>query len=292
MNRSLYILLLALAATACEKPPQNIFNGYVEADYVYISAEDSGRIATLNVKEGDAVNAGDIIFELDRTRLSLGAQQAEASAQATALRVGDTGPLERAVEEAKAAETLARQNLARTQTLIKEGVARRARLDADVANLDMAQARLKGATAEYDAAQKDNAAAEAAAALAEQRVEDLRIPSPESGVIEEIYRRAGEVVNAGTPVVALLPPDNLKLRFFLPETRLASLSLGETITFTCDNCEAALGARISFIAREPQFTPPIIYSTDQRDTLVFLVEARPVSGVSLRPGLPVSVTLP
>jgi hypothetical protein len=95
-----------------------------------------------------------------------------------------------------------------------------------------------------------------------------------AGTIEQIFHRQGEVVAAGQPIVALLPPENLKVRFFAPEALLAQLRVGETVSIGCDGCEQPVAATISFIAREPQFTPPVIYSLDQREKLVFLVEAR------------------
>jgi HlyD family secretion protein len=109
--------------------------------------------------------------------------------------------------------------------------------------------------------------------------------------VQQIYYRVGELVPAGKPIVALLPPANLKVRFFVPEAMLPKLSIGEPVTISCDGCDKGLVAKISFIARSSEFTPPVIYSMEERSKLVFLIEARPERPERLRVGQPVSVTL-
>ena len=104
----------------------------------------------------------------------------------------------------------------------------------------------------------------------------------------------GETLAAGTPVVSLLPPGNILLRFFVPETRLARVKAGDSVGVTCDSCPPGLTARISFVAPQPEYTPPVIYSTDARGTLVYLIEARPQGGQGalLKPGQPVEIIPP
>jgi HlyD family secretion protein len=124
-----------------------------------------------------------------------------------------------------------------------------------------------------------------------ERRADLSGAAPAAGTIERIYRRAGEVVAAGQPIAALLSPENMKVRFFAPEAMLSRLTMGAAVSVACDGCPDGLTARISFIAAEPQFTPPVIYSLDQREKLVFLVEARFEAATPVRPGMPVDVRL-
>ena len=88
-----------------------------------------------------------------------------------------------------------------------------------------------------------------------------------------------------------LPPQNLKFRFFAPEPLLPEIKYGETVTVSCDGCEKGLTAKVSFIARSAEFTPPVIYSLEERNKLVFMVEARTDEPERLRVGQPVSVTL-
>lgn len=272
--KRLLLLPLLLAAFACSRAPEGALQGYGEADYVYLASQESGVLRQLNVREGDSVEAGAQVFALDPDRLSYSAQSASAQGAAAA----------QAVRTAQAQATLAQRNFARGAELFERGFYPRARLDSDRAALDAANAQLAQA-------RREAGAAYAATNLAEQRLSDLDGVAPAAGTIEEIYRRPGEVVSAGQPVVALLPPQNMKVRFFAPEETLAQLAIGARVTVSCDGCQAPLAARVSFIAREPQFTPPVIYSLDQRQKLVFLVEARLDAPGPIRPGMPVDVRI-
>jgi len=131
---------------------------------------------------------------------------------------------------------------------------------------------------------------QAAVEQAKKRLDDLMPGSPEDGLIENTFFNVGEWVPAGTPVVSLLPPFRVKLRFFVPQEDVARAQMGETVSFTCDSCPPDLKARIIYISPRSEFTPPVIYSQTARAKLVFLVEARPQpTQVKLPPGLPVSV---
>lgn len=285
-------LALVLALAACGRPNSSTLSGYVEAELLYLAPQDAGVIKTLSVREGDRVSAGDVVFTLDPARLSFAAEQAAAAAQSAEARAADDGAMAKQIAEAEAALRLAEQTFRRSRDLVKDGAVAREKYDADAAALASAQARLDRARAERTAMQSERDSMSAAARLAERRLADLSTAAPAAGVIERIYRRPGEVVAAGDPVVALLPPENLKLRFFAPETVLSKFAIGAPVSFSCDACEGARTARISFIASEPQFTPPVIYSIDEREKLVFLVEARPDGAAPLRPGLPVTIEPP
>jgi HlyD family secretion protein len=274
--KRILILSLALFAAACGEHASDAMQGYGEADYIYLSSQDAGIVGELFVREGDRVEAGARVFRLDPERLSYGAQSAEAQRAAAAA----------AVRTSQAEAVLAERNFSRGAQLAERGFYPRARLDADRAARDAANARLAQA-------RRTAAAAGAETGLAEERLRDLAGAAPAAGTIEQIYHRAGEVVAAGQPIVALLPPENMKVRFFAPEDFLSQLAIGERVNVSCDGrgCEQPLTATISFIAREPQFTPPVIYSLDQREKLVFLVEARLDAPGPIRPGMPVDVRL-
>src|SRR5262249_23720568 len=109
--------------------------------------------------------------------------------------------------------------------------------------------------------------------------------------VEQVYFRVGEMVPAGRPIVALLPPGNMKVRFFVNEASLPQIKIGDTVNIHCDGCANRLTATVSFIARSSEFTPPVIYSLEERSKLAFLIEARPTRPEMLRVGQPVSVTL-
>jgi HlyD family secretion protein len=133
--------------------------------------------------------------------------------------------------------------------------------------------------------------AKANLAWSETRAARRRAHAPATGSIEEVYFRPGETVPPGRPVIALLPPTNLKIRFYAPETELAAIKIGDAVTVTCDACESGLTAKVSFIARSAEYTPPVIYSLEERAKLVFLIEARPDEPEKFRVGQPVSVAL-
>ncbi|MFN5716124.1 MAG: HlyD family efflux transporter periplasmic adaptor subunit, partial [Bradyrhizobium sp.] len=115
--------------------------------------------------------------------------------------------------------------------------------------------------------------------------------SPIAGSLQQIYLREGEMVQAQRPGRSIMPPGNMKLRFFVPETELPKLALGDQVRVTCDNCAADLTAKIYFIATTAEYTPPVIYSLDERNKLVYLIQARPSRPDVLRVGQPISVYL-
>lgn len=268
------ILSLVLLAAACGRTQSNVLQGYGEADYIYLSSQDAGVVGEVFVREGDVVEAGARVFRLDPQRLNYGAESASAQRSAAAA----------AVRTAQAQATLAQRNYARSAELSERGFYSRARLDADRAALDVANAQLAQA-------RRQAAAAGADTGLAQQRLEDLAGAAPVAGTIQQIFHRQGEVVSPGQPIAALLPPENMKVRFFVPEAMLAQFPVGARVAVSCDGCEAPVEARVSFVAQEPQFTPPVIYSLEQREKLVFLVEARFDGATPIRPGMPVDVRI-
>jgi HlyD family secretion protein len=180
--------------------------------------------------------------------------------------------------------------------------------DLQLADVAMQEAAVKNAQIAYDRAQQlaktmagtqkslDDAeavlrTAQARLNSAQTRLTRRKVFSPVSGSVQQIYYRGGELVPAGKPILALLPPGNLKVRFFVNEAMLPKLKFGDPVDITCDGCDAGIRARISFISRASEFTPPVIYSMDERSKLVFLIEARPERPERLRVGQPVSVAL-
>jgi HlyD family secretion protein len=272
--KRILILSLALLTTACARGADGALQGYGEADYIYLASQESGVLGELFVAEGDAVEAGARIFTLDPDRLAYNAESASAQAAAASS----------AIRTAQADAVLAQRNFARGAELFERGFYPRARLDADRAARDAANARLAQA-------RREASAASAATGLARERLGDANGAAPAAGTIEQIYRRPGEVVTAGQPIAALLTPANMKVRFFAPEALLSQLPVGTRVMVSCDGCGEPVAARVSFVAREPQFTPPVIYSLDQREKLVFLIEARLEAVGPVRPGQPVDVRL-
>lgn len=269
--KRLFALTLACALAACGQRHSNVLQGYGEADYVYLASQDAGVVGQLFVKEGDAIAQGAPVFRIDPERLGYEAQSARATQAANAS----------AVRQAEANAILAERNFERGAVLERQGFYPRARLDSDRAARDAANAALAEA-------RRQTGAAAAQSGLAQTRVNDTSNIAPAAGTVEQIFHRPGEVVAAGAPIVALLPPANMKVRFFVPENMLAQFPVGARVNIHCDGCRDTQ-AQVSFVATQPQFTPPVIYSLDERDKLVFLVEARIGNASDVRPGVPVDV---
>jgi HlyD family secretion protein len=269
---ALLVLLVSLAA--CGARTEDTLQGYGEADYIYLASQESGVVSELLVREGDRIEAGALIFRLEAGRIDYPLQGANAQ----------RGALAQAVEAARANAELARVNFQRTSGLLREGYVSRARYDADRAAMDAANAR-------HQEAHRQLQASSAEIGLWRERRGDLDGVAPTAGMIERIYHRPGEVVAAGQPIAALLPPQNMKVRFFAPQAILAHLPVGARVSVNCDGCEAPVAATVSFVAREPQFTPPVIYSLEEREKLVFLIEARLETPGPIRPGMPVDIRL-
>lgn len=242
MNRVLAIVLSALLA-ACG-PGDSGYQGWIEADLVFVGPDEAGRVETLSVDEGDTVARGADLFTVDTDLQKTDLASAEAA------KINAQRAFERAEE------------LLRTRTGSQK-------------TFDDAQAQLRDTTARLDAART--------------RLERRKVASPVSGTVEQVYFRPGEVVAAGRPVVALLPPGNLKVRFFLPQGELPHIALGDKVGVACDGCAPNLAAKVTFISRTAEFTPPVIYSLEERAKLVFMVEALPDDAKTFRVGQPVQV---
>ena len=235
---------LILAGCSNGKPP--VYQGWIEADLIFVAPDEAGRIEVLSVREGDRVALRDPLFNLDAD-----------------LQIADLQVQQAAVKNAQ-------QAYDRAIALLRTNAGTQKAVEDAEATLRTAQARLNSA---------------------QTRLTRRKMFSPVEGSVEQVYFRVGEMVPAGRPVVALLPPGNLKVRFFVNEAVLPQIRIGDTVNVSCDGCDDGLTAKVSFIARSAEFTPPVIYSLDERSKLVFLIEARPDHPERVRVGQPVSVTL-
>lgn len=314
MTRMLWMLGLALALAACDNAPEGVWQGYAEADYTYVAPLDAGRIVALAVARGDSVKAGQVLFTLEddaerAARDQAAADLARAEADLADLTKGDRPEdlaiLQAQLDEARASLSLSVPRLERRQKMVKGSIIGEEELDeakaailSDRGNIAEYEARL--AEAKLPARIDQILAAEAAvdtkrAALAdaEWRLAKRRETAPADARIEDVYFRLGETAAAAAPVVSLLAPENVKLRFFVPEPDLAQFAVGQKVAVGCDGCAAGLTATIRFIAREAEFTPPVIYSLTRREKLVFLIEATPDDlAQPWHPGLPVDISRP
>lgn len=286
------------------------WNGYVEADYVYVAPAAPGRIETLAVREGEAVAAGAVLFVLERAQQAALLRAAEArvavaaaNAQnlATGSRSEEVDVIRASLGKAEADLALARTTLGRSEKLAAEGLTPQARLDQDRATLRSAEAQVAQLQAQLAvaelpardpqllAAEASLAAARADADKARSDLADRTVTAPLGGQVERVFYRAGEVAAAGVPVLSLLPAGAFKVKFYVAEAERPGLALGSTLRVTCDGCPAGLAATLTWLASEPQFTPPVIYSRDERTRLTFLAEATLGDAAGIRPGQPVTV---
>jgi HlyD family secretion protein len=308
---ALFVVLLAACGPRGERPLQ----GYIEGEYVRVGPQFAGTLQQLSVQRGDQVTAGAPLFVLERENEIAARRQAEeqlraAQARLENIKTGKRPPEVETVTEqlrqAQAARELSAAMLKRQESLFKAGFVSDAVLDdartkmksddALVAQLkaSVQTANLPGRPDEIRAAQADADAARQALAQSDWHLSQRAVVAPQTGRVDDTYYVVGDFVPAGSPVVSLLPPANVKIRVYVPEPILGRLRRGQTVSVTCDACGDPVTATISFIADRAEFTPPVLYSKENRAKLVYLVEARPTLEVAARlnPGQPVDVILP
>ncbi|WP_413989855.1 HlyD family secretion protein [Labrys okinawensis] len=320
MNRSLIFVIIALLVAgaalfwkfeADEGSPG--WQGYAEADYVKVGPTQQGTLVSLSVGRGDEVKEGQPLFAQDDAQDKAAVDQArqqlaQVKAQVANLQAGGKDTEIRQAEanlaDAVATRDRSQADLQRAETLLKSGNTTfqnidqlRATATSAVARVSVAEAALAqvkapmGRPGEIEAERAAVSAAEAALAQAQWRFDQRHVAAPVSGRVADTLALPGETMAAGAPVVSLLPPANIFVRFFVPEPDLARLHRGDQVRIGCDNCAAGITGTISFVAPQPQYTPPIIYSDTTRAKLVYLIEARPPpdQATLLKPGQPVDV---
>lgn len=243
--RILFLLPALVLLASCGRNDTQSFQGWIEANLIFVGPDESGRIEKMEVREGDVLAKGAPIFFLEADL-----QKADEIAASAAL------------ENARLAFARAEQ-LAKTNAGTQKA-------------FDDAQAALREAQAKFNSAQT--------------RLARRSVVSPVEGVVQQVYFREGELVVAGRPIVAILPPGNVKVRFYVAQALLPRIAIGDLVDVHCDGC-GPQKAKISFIAKQAEYTPPVIYSEQERNKLVFLVEALPEKPADLRVGQPVNVTV-
>lgn len=307
-------LLVALTIVGCDKPPdEGNFQGYVDADYLRIAAPEAGWLTAVPVANGAQVAAGAPLFSLDEALQSATVAQARASLEKAESDLADLlkgarpeeiASIEAQLAEAEASLELARQQLARQETLARTRVASEQTLDQARAAAEQAEARRNRIRADLATARlparadriaSARAAVEAARAALEQagwHLAQRRVTSPAAGVVDDVVRRSGEWVPGSGTVISLLPRDATKVVFYVPEARRNAARLGETVAVECSGCPPSLTARISRVAQEAEYTPPVIYSRETRAKLVWRIEAVLADAPGApSPGQPVSVRI-
>lgn len=308
------LLVLALAGCRQDSPP-TAYQGYAEGEYVRVASPLAGILARLDVTQGATVQAGAPLFALEQDNEAAarrGAEERLAQARAQladlekARRPEEIAAIEAQRRQADAALDLAEAELKRAERLVASGFQSPATLDQARSARDQAKANRAQVDAQLKVAHLASradqvVAARAAVAQAQSALDQAAwqtakksVTAPVAGTVQDRLYLPGEFVPAGYPVVSLLPPGNIKLRFFVPETDLAKFKPGTKVKAACDGCDGDIAATVSFVSTQPEYTPPVIYNRENRTKLVWLVEARPgpKDAAKLSPGQPVDVKLP
>jgi HlyD family secretion protein len=307
-------LLVGFTLGGCSHSDDNAYQGYVEGEFVYLGSSQAGRLTQLSATRGQHVKADAPLFAFEAVDETAALRQAEqqhtaARAQLADIETGKRVP-EVNVNRAQLAEAVANARkaslqLTRDKAQFAAGGIPKAQLDDSQANADATAAqvreltsqvevaRLPGRSQQITALQAQVAAAEAVVTQAQWKLDQKRVSAPSEGVIYDTIYRTGEWVPAGSPVVQMLPPQNIKVRFFVPESIVGRLANGRNVAIHCDGCAADVSAKITYISSEAEYTPPVIYSNESRVKLVFMVEAHPsvADANKLHPGQPVTVVL-
>ena len=304
---------LALVASGCHRPPTTSWQGYLEGEFIYVAAPLAGQLQKLAVQKGARVEAGAPLFTLEQSaELASLREMAERLRQAQAkladLKKGQR-PSELAALEARLAQTrtaaelsareLERATKLHQTTVLSDDNYDRARLNHEANQAIIAQTGAQLITAQLGSRVDAIAAAEAEVAATQAlldragwSVAQKAQTAPRAALVYDTLYREGEFVAAAAPVVALLPSENIKVRFFVPETEFATLQAGDRLQITI-NGRPTLAAHISYLSPQPEYTPPVLYNRENRSKLVFLVEALfdRSSTRDLHPGKPVDVTV-
>lgn len=314
MRSFVLLILAALALAGCAPKNPGGWQGYVEGEFVYVAAPLGGQLEKLSVQKGARVAASAPLFALERSAElaaqrqaaeQLGAVQARLEDLKKGSRPSELATLDARLEQARAAAELSKLDLARQENLFKTNVI--AAADIDRARLthqknlqaveeltsQLTTARLGGRADAVTSAAADASAAAAAKERADWSVAQKSQAAPRAALVYDTLFREGEFVAAGTPVVSLLPPENIKVRFFVPEAEFAALKAGDTVRVAI-NGRPPLDARVSYLSPQPEYTPPILYNRENRAKLVFMIEAifaDAAAARDLHPGQPADVTL-
>lgn len=305
--------LIASVFSACG-PDSIRIAGYVEGEYVRLGPIDTARIERIEVRRGDRVEAGRIVAVLEKTDAENAVAESEArlvqaQAQLENLRSGkrpeEIAVIAASLASARAQEREADRALDRRADLFRRGVSTQADLDQAQTARDVASARVREIAANLDVARlaarpdeikaSENQVEQAQAALAQARwrLSQRELVAPSAGRISDVLRRVGELAGPSAPALLMLPDGAAKLMLYVPELRISGVRTGMQLEVRCDGCAVGLTATVTYVSPEPEFTPPVIYSAQTRQKLVYLVEARPDGGAQspLQPGQIVDVTL-
>jgi HlyD family secretion protein len=265
------MVALGLALGGCGQKKETGWLGYGEGDYAFVSAPQAGWVTGLSVERGQTVHRGDPLFTLDSNAQEASRNQAAATlAQAKASLLQEKANLDYSQKELVRQNGLARDNA---------GVP---------ATRDQAESSVRQSQARISQLQEQIRQMEASLAGADYTLSQRKVVALTDGPVQDVFFRPGEYAPASASVVSILPPANVYVRFFVPETEFAKVRLGQKVQITCDGCKP-MQATVTFVASQEEFTPPVVFSVGSREKLVFKLEARAQGGLPVHPGQPVEV---
>ena len=308
------VAILAMTLSGCNRQPRNAYQGYVEGKFVYVASPQAGRLTHLAVSRGETIAVSHPLFSLDNEPEAAAARQAEQAVRVSQARLADlqTGKRPPEIDVTRAQLVQAQAEKQKAIDILKSYESQYAAGGVPLTDLISARTAVETTTAtvrqiesslvvaelpardQQIKAQTEQVAADRAALeQATWKLQQKAIASPSAGLVFDTLYREGEWVAAGNPVVQVLPPENLEVRFFVPETLVGKLKLGQGINVHCDGCSSEVPATITFISTQVEYTPPVIYSNENRSKLVFMVIAKPPldRAAALHPGQPLEVTL-
>jgi HlyD family secretion protein len=308
------VAILAMILSGCNRQPSNAYQGYVEGKFVYVASPQAGRLTHLAVSRGETIAVSHPLFSLDNEPEAAAARQAEQAVRVSQARLADlqTGKRPPEIDVTRAQLTQALAEKQKAVDILKSYESQYAAGGVSLTDLITARTAVETSTAmvrqiesslvvaalparnQQIKAQAEQVAADRAALeQATWKLQQKAIASPSAGLVFDTLYREGEWVAAGNPVVQVLPPENLEVRFFVPETLVGKLKLGQGINVHCDGCSSEVPATITFISTQVEYTPPVIYSNENRSKLIFMVIAKPPldKAATLHPGQPLEVTL-
>ena len=300
--------------TGCNEDDPNRVQGYVEGEFVYVAAPSAGALESLAVQRGTQVKAGDRLFVLDplperavrdEAERKLAMAKANLEDAKKGKRPSEIESLTAQLRQAQAAVSLSESNLARQESLIATKATAAEDVDRARATRDQDRQRVTQLQADLDTARLGSRSDQIAAAEANVRALEAALTkanwdlsqrsqiAAQAGLVYDTLFYQGEWVPAGRPVVALLPPGNIKVRAFVPETRIGAVRVGQELQVGVDGVSEPFVGRVTYISPQAEYTPPVIYSRESRTKLVFMIDLRfePQAAARLHPGQPVDVYL-
>jgi HlyD family secretion protein len=294
--RAIFLGILAFFGLA--HPGQTFYQGYGEGEYVLVAPQIAGTLEVLSVERGTYIHKGDVLFSLEHASEQDAIDRADATLTdlLKAKRQPELDTLIAQRAQAIAALRIAEINFDRDQKQIKVQAISQATFDADKATLDQAHARLTETEAALATGNlpvgRDDAirAAQADVSAAQWKLDQKKRVAPDDAFVFDTLYRPGEFIKDGQPVVSLLPAANIKVRFFVPATKLAALPIGGKVMIDDNSGQQPLAAHITYISPQAEYSPPELYNRDNREKLLFMLEAKPdTTPERIHPGLPVDV---